>query len=119
MPFHRMSAYVVHDLRNVAAQLALVVSNVVRRKTNSVFVKDALPYRCQCHQTDESPAGTVAQGNPDGYESVQLVAVSRSSVPGCLHTRCPTSNIDAVGWRRRRVAGAGLIMPRKRLTRMA
>ena len=39
--FHRLSAYVVHDLKNIAAQLALVVSNAARHKANPVFVEDA------------------------------------------------------------------------------
>lgn len=39
--FHRLSAYVVHDLKNIAAQLALVVANADRHKTNPAFVEDA------------------------------------------------------------------------------
>ena len=39
--FHRLSAYVVHDLKNIAAQLALVVSNAARHKANPTFVEDA------------------------------------------------------------------------------
>jgi putative PEP-CTERM system histidine kinase len=39
--FHRLSAYVVHDLKNIAAQLALVVSNAARHKANPVFIADA------------------------------------------------------------------------------
>lgn len=39
--FHRLSAYVVHDLKNIAAQLALVVRNAERHKSNPAFVEDA------------------------------------------------------------------------------
>lgn len=39
--FHRLSAYVVHDLKNIAAQLALVVANAARHKSNPAFVEDA------------------------------------------------------------------------------
>ncbi len=39
--FHRLAAYVVHDLKNIAAQLALVVANAARHKTNPLFVEDA------------------------------------------------------------------------------
>ena len=39
--FNRLSAYVVHDLKNVAAQLALVVKNAERHKANPAFVEDA------------------------------------------------------------------------------
>ncbi len=49
--FHRLSAYVVHDLKNIAAQLALVVANAVRHKTNPVFVEDA--FRTVANATDK------------------------------------------------------------------
>jgi putative PEP-CTERM system histidine kinase len=39
--FHRLSAYVVHDLKNIAAQLALVVANAARHRKNPTFVEDA------------------------------------------------------------------------------
>jgi putative PEP-CTERM system histidine kinase len=39
--FHRLSAYVVHDLKNIAAQLMLVVANASQHKTNPAFVEDA------------------------------------------------------------------------------
>lgn len=39
--FHRLSAYVVHDLKNIAAQLALVVANAARHGKNPSFVEDA------------------------------------------------------------------------------
>jgi putative PEP-CTERM system histidine kinase len=39
--FNRLSAYVVHDLKNVIAQLSLVVSNAERHRNNPEFVDDA------------------------------------------------------------------------------
>jgi len=40
--FNRLSSYVVHDLKNVAAQLALVVNNAERHMDNPEFVRDAI-----------------------------------------------------------------------------
>ena len=40
--FNRLSAYVVHDLKNVAAQLGLVISNAEKHKDNPAFMQDAL-----------------------------------------------------------------------------
>lgn len=40
--FNRLSAYVVHDLKNMVAQLALVVSNAQRHMDNPAFMKDAI-----------------------------------------------------------------------------
>lgn len=40
--FNRLSAFVVHDLKNIMAQLTLVVKNAERHKHNPEFVDDAL-----------------------------------------------------------------------------
>lgn len=39
--FNRLSAYVVHDLKNVIAQLELIISNAERHKDNPEFIDDA------------------------------------------------------------------------------
>ena len=39
--FNRLSSYVVHDLKNVSAQLSLVVANAQRHKQNPEFIEDA------------------------------------------------------------------------------
>ncbi|WP_018936893.1 XrtA/PEP-CTERM system histidine kinase PrsK [Thioalkalivibrio sp. ALJ24] len=39
--FHRLSAYLVHDLKNISAQLSLVCSNAERHADNPEFVRDA------------------------------------------------------------------------------
>ena len=40
--FNRLSAFVVHDLKNIIAQLSLVVRNADRHVNNPEFVRDAL-----------------------------------------------------------------------------
>lgn len=40
--FNRLSAYVVHDLKNLAAQLSLLVSNAARHRGNPAFMDDAI-----------------------------------------------------------------------------
>ncbi len=40
--FNRFSAFVVHDLKNIVAQLSLVVSNAERHRHNPEFIDDAL-----------------------------------------------------------------------------
>ncbi len=39
--YNRLSAYIVHDLKNVTAQLALLVSNAERHRDNPEFIDDA------------------------------------------------------------------------------
>ena len=40
--YHRLTAFVMHDLRNLAAQLALIVSNAEKHRRNPEFVDDAI-----------------------------------------------------------------------------
>ena len=40
--FNRLSAFVVHDLKNLVAQLTLVVSNAAKHKNNPAFMEDAI-----------------------------------------------------------------------------
>jgi putative PEP-CTERM system histidine kinase len=39
--FHRLSSYMVHDLKNIAAGLDMVAKNAVRHRHNPEFLKDA------------------------------------------------------------------------------
>lgn len=39
--YNRLSAFVVHDLKNIVTQLELVISNAVKHGDNPAFVKDA------------------------------------------------------------------------------
>ena len=40
--YHRLTAFVMHDLKNLAAQLALIVSNAEKHRHNPEFVDDAI-----------------------------------------------------------------------------
>ena len=40
--FHQMSAFVVHDIKTVVAQLSLLVKNAEKHKTNPAFIEDML-----------------------------------------------------------------------------
>ncbi len=40
--FNRMSAFVVHDLKNLVSQLSLLVSNVHKHKNNPAFIDDMI-----------------------------------------------------------------------------
>ncbi|HET7204083.1 MAG TPA: XrtA/PEP-CTERM system histidine kinase PrsK, partial [Steroidobacteraceae bacterium] len=40
--FHRLTAFVMHDLKNLAAQLSLIVANAEKHRRNPEFVDDAI-----------------------------------------------------------------------------
>ena len=69
--FNRLSAYVVHDLKNLVAQLSLVVSNSAKHKHNPLFMDDVI------HTVDNS----VARMN-------RLLAQLRCDVATTTQTSC-------------------------------
>lgn len=48
--FHRLAAFLVHDLKNVSAQLSLICSNAERHRDNPEFITDA--FRTMAHARD-------------------------------------------------------------------
>jgi len=77
--FNRLSAYVVHDLKNLAAQLALVVSNAEKHINNPEFMKDAIGTvdnavakmnRMLAHLRNK---GTRSQSSSEAVELVKLL----------------------------------------------
>jgi len=63
--FNRLSAFVIHDLKNLIAQLSLVTKNAVRHKNNPEFIDDAM------HTIDNSVT-----------KMSRLMAQMRSAIPG-------------------------------------
>ena len=59
--YHRLTAFVMHDLKNLAAQLSLLVSNAERHRHKPEFVDDAIStiaHSCGTHAaTDRATAG--------------------------------------------------------------
>ncbi len=68
--FNRLSAFVVHDLKNLIAQLSLVVINAEKHKSNPAFIDDAL-------MTIENSVTKMSR----------LMAHLRSATPGDKRTR--------------------------------
>ncbi|MDH5572917.1 MAG: PEP-CTERM system histidine kinase PrsK [Gammaproteobacteria bacterium] len=40
--FNRLSTYIVHDLKNMIAQLSLIISNAAKHKDNPLFIEDVI-----------------------------------------------------------------------------
>lgn len=74
--FHRLSAYVVHDLKNIAAQLALVVANASRHRHNPAFVDDAFETVANATERMNRLLGQLRKGSLPGAGPVRSVAVT-------------------------------------------
>lgn len=88
--FHRLSAYVVHDLKNIAAQLALVVANAARHKSNPAFVEDAFQTVANATERMNRLLAQLRKGGtpPVGTSGpVALAAAVRQAVDACSGRR--------------------------------
>jgi putative PEP-CTERM system histidine kinase len=68
----RLSTYVMHDLKNLVAQLSLVVTNAAKHKHNPQFMEDAI--RTVEHSVDKMNR-LMAHLRSGGGDQLQLVAV--------------------------------------------
>lgn len=84
--FNRFSAYVVHDLKNLIAQLTLVVSNATKHKNNPQFMQDAIHTVEHCVQKMNYLLSQLRVGRDSGAVAaesvVNLVAILQETVTG-------------------------------------
>lgn len=70
--YNRMSAFIMHDTNNVIAQLALIVKNAQRHKTNPAFIEDMIS---TVENSVNRMKGLVQKFNPNSVSKpVQIMA---------------------------------------------
>lgn len=79
--YNRLTAFVMHDLKNSAAQLQLLVANAARHRHNPVFVDDAIG---TIHNTAERMTRLIEQLQSRDMQgaarAVDLAAIARAAV---------------------------------------
>ncbi len=89
--FNRLTAFLMHDLKNVAAQQSLLLQNAERHKHNPAFVDDMLT-------TVENSVNRISRllqqlrgdATPAAHARVQLAAVLDKALDTCRgHAPCP------------------------------
>jgi putative PEP-CTERM system histidine kinase len=94
--FNRMSAFVVHDLKNLVAQLSLLLRNAERHRENPEFQRDALETVAHVTQRMNAIMLQLRTGTTpvDGPKPVELAALVRKiqSAKGVLR---PAIAVDA------------------------
>jgi putative PEP-CTERM system histidine kinase len=79
--FHRFSAYVVHDLKNLIAQLSLLVRNAAHHKHNPKFIDDAVQTIEHAVKRMQRLMGQLrSAGESEQRESFDLVTLARELV---------------------------------------
>lgn len=80
--FNRLSAFLVHDLKNVVAQLSLIDSNARRHGTNPEFVQDAFTTVRDAVAKMNRMLASLTQTQPDlgSTEVVDVCEVAREAI---------------------------------------
>jgi putative PEP-CTERM system histidine kinase len=96
--FNRMSAFVVHDLKNIVSQLSLMLKNAERHRDNPEFQKDML--ETVAHSVERMKQlmlqlreGTTPINAPQGVELAQLV----HRIGKAKAVQQPVPEVSAVG----------------------
>ena len=93
--YNRLTAFVMHDLKNCAAQLSLVVGNAVKHRNNPEFIDDAI---ATIANTSERITRLIEHLSRRGSESrphppVKLAEVVNMAIDRC-HARRPSPRFE-------------------------
>lgn len=82
--YNRLTTFVMHDLKNCAAQLSLLVGNAVRHKHNPEFIDDAISTIAQTAERMTRLIGQLRQGNVDTQtRSINLGEALQAALERC------------------------------------
>ncbi|RDH81022.1 MAG: PEP-CTERM system histidine kinase PrsK [endosymbiont of Galathealinum brachiosum] len=81
---NRLSAFIVHDVKNMVGQLSMVVSNAAKHKSNPMFIDDAIiTVENSVNKMNKLLVRLRGGGESDGYGPVGLCALLEDSIRNC------------------------------------
>ena len=92
--YHRLSAYLVHDLKNIASQLALIVKNADKHKHNPDFIDDAIDTLNNAVNKMQHIVEQLKQGKPSTSAIRQLDLVEAINKIQRQHNGTPSLQTD-------------------------
>lgn len=94
--FNKLSAYLMHDLKNLIAQQSLVVNNAAKHKSNPAFVEDAIQTISHSVQRMQVILQKLQHHSVDHVRQIALTDVLIEAVKRCQRSRpIPTLRLDA------------------------
>jgi len=86
--YNRLTAFMMHDLKNAVAQLHLLVANAARHKQNPDFIDDAIDTVSNCAQRMSRLIEQLRSGEgKTGHRPVGLAPLLRQAVERCAGRR--------------------------------
>ncbi len=83
---NRLSAFVVHDMKNMIGQLSMVVSNAAKHKNNPVFIDDAISTVENSVKKMNKLLERLKGGSAEGTEAFKLCELLEESVRNSART---------------------------------
>jgi len=99
---NRLSAFIVHDIKNMIGQLSMVVSNAAKHKSNPMFIDDAIvTVENTVNKMNKLLVRLRGEGEPDKSIPINLCELLEESVNAC--TNAGTLPIPVLNCRNERV----------------
>ncbi len=94
--FHRLTAFLVHDLKNVTAQLSLICSNAERHRDNPEFIADAFKTVANARDRLERTQAQLRNVQPRAEAPHQVIALPQllQDVVAGSRTVRPTPDLE-------------------------
>ena len=91
--YNRLSAFIMHDVNNVIAQLALIVRNAEKHKNNPAFIEDMIK---TVHNSVDRMHGLVQKFKPESSETLENILVSEliQEIECACSDRKPTPEVQ-------------------------
>ncbi len=84
---NKLSAFIVHDIKNLVGQLSMVVTNAARHKNNPMFIDDAIvTVENSVNKMNKLLVRLRGGGESDQVSSFNLCELLEESIRGCTRT---------------------------------
>jgi len=81
---NRLSAFIVHDIKNMVGQLSMVVSNAAKHKNNPMFIDDAIiTVENSVNKMNKLLVRLRGEGEPDKDAAISLCELLEESIRNC------------------------------------
>jgi len=84
---NQLSAFIVHDIKNMVGQLSMVVSNASKHKNNPMFIDDAIvTVENSVSKMNKLLKRLRGGGDSDKHDSIDLCELLNESIKSCMST---------------------------------
>lgn len=118
--YHRLTAFIMHDIKNLVAQLSLLVGNAEKHKANPEFVDDMIETVANSVDRMNRLMDQLRHGEPqEQVESMELREAAERAIRRCAERRPVPELIGNAGSVRVKVDSARLVQMLEHLIRNA